>query len=285
MTSRQARVQGQKALEAVTDTANLDSRLLMGHVLKLSQTAVILDSSELTLDQEQDFFSLIKRRIEGEPVAYLLGYKEFFGRNFIVTHDTLIPRPDTECLIEKVLSLSSFFKDHSSLLDICTGTGCIGITLKAELEKLGHKVDLTLSDISAPALEVAKLNSRQIIENKANFILSNLFEAIKGESFDIITANPPYIAKKFEQTLSAEVLREPHLALFAENEGLELLYQIVKEAKNLLNEKGLLIMECDSSQIEPLKKLMEEEGYEECFVVEDLGNRPRCIGGFACMNS
>lgn len=282
MNIQMARAIGFKVLSPITDTAALDTRVLLCNVLGMTEIQLFASDRELSDEEEIRFRSLLCQRSEGVPVAYLTGRKEFFGRDFQVSPDTLIPRPDTEILVEKALefAVSSFPSGGCSLLDICTGTGCIGITLAAELAAKGIDATLALGDISPGALEIAENNCRQIIKNGAKCILSNLFEAFDGEKFDLITANPPYIAPAFRETLPREVRKEPELALFAGENGMALVRKIVRDGGNHLNPGGLLIIECDSSQTGEAVGLLRGAGFGDCFELQDLSGLSRCVGGF-----
>ncbi|MFA7190617.1 MAG: peptide chain release factor N(5)-glutamine methyltransferase [Sphaerochaetaceae bacterium] len=277
MKSRDARALGYRTLAAKSDTAALDSRLLLCSVLGISQAELFADDRILSQSEEAQFRSFLDQRASGVCVAAIIGHKEFYGRDFAVNRTVLVPRPDTETLVDKALSLVNH---DSRILDICTGTGCIGITIKAELEKRGLLCDLTLSDVSPDALAVASDNCRQIIENKAKCILSNLYEAFDGERFDLITANPPYIAPSERESLSTEVLHEPELALFSGDGGMALIRRIISEGPMHLVHGGLLVLECGCNQADETRMLLESSGFERCFIECDLNGLPRCVGGF-----
>lgn len=282
MTVPEARAMGFKALTGMTDTAALDCRILLCHVLKMTQSELLLSTRQLSAEEEKCFEGLLKKRAEGFSVAVVIGHKEFFGRDFIVNDKVLVPRPETEILVERVINE---FKDRHQnplkALDICTGSGCIGITVLAELERIGIDCEMILSDVCEQALGIAEDNCRQIIENRSKCILSDVFEAFDGRRFNLITANPPYIAPAMKDSLATEVLHEPELALFADDGGFALIRRIISESPKHLSNGGLLILECGYDQADETRKLMDESGFASSFILKDLAGLPRCVGGYA----
>ncbi len=315
MTVSEARAIGFRTLGASSDTAALDVRVLLAWVLGVSQTGLFTMDPDLSACQESLYLDCLKRRSEGVPVAYIVGSKEFYGRDFIVNESVLVPRPDTETLVERALDFcfarcglarcglavepgAGRFADvpHEAkpavsmtavadrapidALDICTGSGCIGITIKAELSEYGVPCSLTLGDLSDQALAVAKDNCRQILQNNAKCIKSDLLEAFEGQAFDLITANPPYIDPSLRGVLGHEVLHEPELALFCEEEGMAVIKRIIRDSPPFLKDGGLLILECGCEQAEAAAALLEKAGFSGCFVQKDLAGLNRCVGGY-----
>ena len=230
-------------------------------------------SEELSGENEEKYFSLIEKHIkEDMPLSHLVGFEYFYDRKFKVTKDVLSPRMETEELIYRVIEyVKTTKKDSVKILDLCTGSGIIAITLKKELEL--KSVELIASDISEEALVVAKENAEL---NNANikFIQSDIFNNI-DEKFDIIVSNPPYIDRKDEITMKTNVLSyDPHLALFAEEEGMYFYREIVEEAKNYLNDSGVIFFEIGHDQREKITKLADINDYH-AEVYKDLNGRDR----------
>ncbi len=230
-------------------------------------------SEELSGENEEKYFSLIEKHIrEDMPLSHLVGFEYFYDRKFKVTKDVLSPRMETEELIYRVIEyVKTTKKDSIKILDLCTGSGIIAITLKKELEL--KSVELIASDISGEALEVAKENA-ELNNADIKFIQSDIFNNI-DETFDIIVSNPPYIDRKDEITMKTNVLNyDPHLALFAEEEGMYFYRKIVEEAKNYLNDSGVIFFEIGHDQREKIIKLADVNDYH-AEVYKDLNGRDR----------
>ena len=230
-------------------------------------------SEELSGENEEKYFSLIEKHIkEDMPLSHLVGFEYFYDRKFKVTKDVLSPRMETEELIYRVIEyVKTTKKDSIKILDLCTGSGIIAITLKKELEL--KSVELIASDISEEALVVAKENA-ELNNADIKFIQSDIFNNI-DETFDIIVSNPPYIDRKDEITMKTNVLSyDPHLALFAEEEGMYFYRKIVEEAKNYLNDSGVIFFEIGHEQREKITKLADMNDYH-VEVYKDLNGRDR----------
>ena len=250
------------------------ARFLLMYILdENSQQFTNNISEQLTKEKEELYFSLIDKHIEKNvPLSHLVGFEYFYDRKFKVTKDVLSPRMETEELIYKVIEyIKSINKNNIKILDLCTGSGIIGITLRKEL---GFKsVEVVASDISEEALKVAKENA---IMNEAvvKFIQSDIFENI-NEKFDIIVSNPPYIAYNDKITMEDNVLNyDPHLALFAEEDGMYFYREIVENAKEYLEEDGLVFFEIGYDQREKILKLANENGFK-AEVYKDINGRDR----------
>ena len=206
------------------------------------------------------------------PLSHLVGFEYFYDRKFKVTKDVLSPRMETEELIYRVIEyVKATKKDSIKILDLCTGSGIIAITLKKELEL--KSVCIVASDISEEALVVAKENA-ELNNADIKFIQSDIFNNI-DEKFDIIVSNPPYIDRKDEITMKTNVLSyDPHLALFAEEEGMYFYRKIVEEAKNYLNDSGVIFFEIGHDQREKITKLADVNDYH-AEVYKDLNGRDR----------
>ena len=250
------------------------ARFLLMYILdENSQQFTNNISEQLTKEKEELYFSLIDKHIEKNvPLSHLAGFEYFYDRKFKVTKDVLSPRMETEELIYKVIEyIKSINKNNIKILDLCTGSGIIGITLRKELEF--KPLEVVASDISEEALKVAKENA---IMNKAEikFIQSDIFENI-NEKFDIIVSNPPYIAYNDKITMEDNVLNyDPHLALFAEEDGMYFYREIVENAKEYLEEDGLVFFEIGYAQREKILKLANENGFK-AEVYKDINGRDR----------
>lgn len=244
----------------------IEARLLLSYVLGVKKEDIIkLD--ECTDNEFENFLLAIERRASGVPYAYIVGHKEFMGLDFFVNNNVLIPREDTEILVQKVISLNK-----RKILDLCTGSGCIAISLGKNI--VGSEI--FASDISAGALEVARKNAKA---NNVfvNFIHSNLFENIE-EKFDVIVSNPPYVRTSVISSLQDEVKMEPLIALDGGETGLDFYSKIIDEAPDYLNKDGVLAFEVGFDQALNVSKMMEKNFYN-IEVVKDLSENDRVVMG------
>ena len=230
-------------------------------------------SEQMSKENEEKYFSLIEKHIkEDVPLSHLVGFEYFYDRKFKVTKDVLSPRRETEELIYKVIEyVKANNKNNLKILDLCTGSGIIAITLKKELDQIS--IDVVASDISEEAIEVAKENA-QYHDTDVRFIQSDIFNTI-DDKFDIIVSNPPYIDRKDEVTMKENVLNyDPHLALFAEEEGMYFYRKIIEQAKDYLKENGVMFFEIGYDQKDKIIKLSKKNGYL-AQVYKDINNRDR----------
>lgn len=257
----------------------IDAGLLLEYVCKTDKNTLYLKPDlEVTKKQAEEYSSLLKKRMEHIPLQYLTGEQEFMGLTFLVNENVLIPRQDTECLVEVVLKQ---LHDGMRILDMCTGSGCILISLlhySNDCEGVG-------ADLSKEALKVAGQNAERLgnngITEKMNisFMHSDLFEQIEGK-FDIIVSNPPYIRTDVIKTLMDEVKNyEPLMALDGKTDGLYFYKRIIKEAKPHLNRGGQLFFEIGYDQGEAVKNLMQENGYTDINLQKDLSGLDRVVYG------
>lgn len=271
-TFKQAYIKGKSALEqaGILDFS-LDAKYLLEYVTKKDSIIFALDGErKLNQKEENVYDELIRRRAKRYPLQYITNEQEFMGFSYYVNENVLIPRQDTECLVEEVLKYKNRF---SSVLDLCTGSGCIGISI----EKMS-KAKVTLADISKKALEVAKRN-RQNLNSNVTLVESDLFEKIQG-TFDVIVSNPPYIRSSVIPGLMDEVkMYEPMLALDGKEDGLFFYRNIIREAKTHLNPDGMLFFEIGHDQREEVVGCMEEEGYRNVYCVKDLAGLDRVVAG------
>ena len=228
---------------------------------------------ELTEEDEQKYFQLINKHIKDDtPLSHLVGFEYFYDRKFKVTSDILSPRMETEELVYKVIDyIRKNNLTNIKILDLCTGSGIIGITLKKELEEFDVKI--LASDISSRALTVAKENASSL-EADISFVESDLFSNIQ-DKFDIIVSNPPYIANDDKKTIKENVLNyDPHLALFADEEGMYFYRNIIEKSRPYLNEKGIMFFEIGYDQKEKIITLGENNKFETV-VYKDINCRDR----------
>ena len=206
---------------------NLKSRLLMQYILdKPRQYLLVYDNQTLTLRQEVDYFKAIKRLSNGIPLQHITHMQEFMKMNFYVNENVLIPRPDTEVLVEEVIEIAKKI-NAKKILDLCTGSGAIAVSLAKYIE--GSQI--TAVDISLKALSVAKLNAKNNeVENQITFIESDLFKKLAKEKYDIIVSNPPYIKREIIKTLDKEVQKEPKIALDGGYDGLDFYRKIIYQS-------------------------------------------------------
>lgn len=250
--------------------ANTDARLLLEFVCKTGMNTLFSHpDKEISKEEERLYKEFILRRKNGEPVQYITGEQEFMGLNFKTDPSTLIPRLDTESVVEDALSE---LHDGMRILDLCTGSGCILLSLlKYSNDCIGIG-----TDISAKAVELAQLNSQRLgIE--ATFLQGDLFEGVEGK-FDMILSNPPYIESAVIETLDDEVRKfEPMSALDGGEDGLVFYRRIAKEAKRYLKRGAVLIFEIGYNQGESVPGILSEEGYQEIVVKKDLAGLNRTV--------
>ena len=251
----------------------LDSELLLSKVLNKNREEILIN-----LDQEisQNYFStykeLISRRSQNEPVAYILQEKEFWSKNFFVSCDALIPRPETELMVEKLVKI--FCEKKISILDIGTGSGCILISLLSELKK-SKGIGI---DISKKALWIAKKNLEDHkMQNKIK-LFNRSFEGEFNEKFDLIVSNPPYIKSQDIQRLSEDIKKyEPIIALDGGKDGLDLIKKIIYKAKEILKDEGTLALEIGNEQFKKVSEILLKNNYKIEHIIKDYKNNIRSI--------
>ena len=269
--------------EAKIPDWDYDSRVLLEWTCNITRMDLLLEPDKrIDKDNADRFFTYIKRRCCHEPLQYLIGEWEFMGLPFKVNPNVLIPRQDTECLIEWILEEEKgVIREEDSqsieLLDVCTGSGCIAISLDLLLEEQnGLSVRTDAVDISKGALETATENSA-MNQASVTFIESNMFENV-DKSYDIIVSNPPYIPTKVVDGLMAEVVEfEPRLALDGMEDGLYFYRILAKEGKNHLKAGGRLYLEIGHDQSETVPEILKEEGFAQIEVRKDLAGNHRCV--------
>ena len=257
------------------ENPNLEVRLCIEKALGMSLTEQLLYQEREISDKEYSIINtLLNTRLSGIPMAYILGYKEFYGHTFKVTEDTLIPRPDTELIVEESLKIAKT-KHNPRILDLCTGTGAIAASIAYDLNS-----PVSFSDISPKALEVAKYNYKNITGQEGCGRLGSLFEPWENDKFDIIVTNPPYLTRAWYEETEIEVKKEPELALIDDAEdGLDIIRAIINTSPDHLNSNGYLFIEGDYRQMEKCAKLLSLNGFKDVHILKDLANKDRVVYG------
>ena len=249
------------------ESARLEAELLLAHLLSTDRVGLYVDPDRPLTGEEIDAYrDLIRRRAGGEPVAYLTGQREFFGLQFEVTPAVLVPRPETEMLVDRARQLNA-----RRLLDLCTGSGCVAVTCAVRLPE----TEVVATDLSAAALEVARRNAATHgVENRVRFLEGDLFEALGSDDrFDLITANPPYVP---QGQAAAVALHEPQEALFAGADGMAILRRLIGGAPARLEPGGTLLVEIGEDQ-EVAVRAETEPLFASVEIHRDLAGHPRIL--------
>jgi release factor glutamine methyltransferase len=264
------------------ESPRLDAELLVGHALTLTRTEIIVQLDRpLMAGELAKLRDLVKRRRAREPIAYLRGHREFYGREFRVDKRVLIPRPDTEILVETALRRSAARSLSMRALDLCTGSGCVAITMARERPT----ARVYGIDISEDALAVARDNALRLGAYNAAFGRSDLFAGVDalagaGVRFDVITANPPYIATEELQTLAPDIRDfEPRLALDGGQDGLAFFQRIAEGARERLEPHGVLAVEVGAGEAEAVEAIFEAAGYTHVERAKDYARIERVVSG------
>ena len=278
-----------------SDTPFLDACLIAAFCMGINRDRLLASLRDSADTIPQSFEPAWKRRLSGESVAYIIGKKEFYGREFMVDRRVLVPRPDTETLVSAALELgdsrsvlagAGIGTSKCSVLDVCTGSGAVAISIAAERPDWS----LWATDISPDALEVTRLNSRRILGRVLPMLHADLLEVIERppafpampvSGFDMIVSNPPYLLSSEAQELLAEGWTEPPLALDGGPDGLILVRRLVAQARSWLKQGGFLLIETDALQIEKVHAMLETEGFRDIRAWKDLAGLPRISSGRA----
>ncbi len=259
------------------DTPQLDASVILQNILDIPREK-LLSSYETEVDEENTskFREAVEKRISGYPVAYITGKKEFFAIDFFVEEGILVPRSDTEILVGTVIDMAvSSGRGNISILDLCTGSGCIAISLKQNLP--GACIEA--SDISEISERIFKKNCFNLLEKEIKFIKSNLFKNIKRE-YDIIVSNPPYLTDEHVDSMVSLNWPEPESALRGGgDEGLDFIREIISESKNHLSDGGIIALEADPSQMVRITDLLKINSFTGTVIKRDLAGRERVIAG------
>ncbi|MBE8954249.1 MAG: peptide chain release factor N(5)-glutamine methyltransferase [Quinella sp. 2Q5] len=258
------------------DSPRLDAEILLAHVLNWRRLMLYVDAEKiLPAEKILRFNELIARRLTRIPVAYLVGTKEFFGLNFAVNESVLIPRPETEILVEGVGEFLRGLGREVTFADLGTGSGAIAVSML----KFVPSARAAMVDISAQALQVAKFNAAKFgVEGRAEFFCGDMFAPLDGKIFDAIVSNPPYIPAADISTLQAEVRLEPRLALDGGADGLSFYRRIISDAPKFLSAGGLLAMEVGFNQAAAVKKILARDSrFSDIQTLRDLSGIERVV--------
>ncbi len=253
-----------------SDTPRLDVECLLCHVLTCESTYLrTWPDKMLTSEQYAHFERLLTRRLFGEPIAHICGTRSFWTLDLLVTPDTLIPRPDTEILVEQILALE--LPEQATVLDLGTGTGAIALSLASE-KKRWH---VTATDFKPEVVELAKRNAQKHGIKNVDILQSDWFSNIPPCRFDLIVSNPPYIDPVDKHLDQGDVRFEPKSALIAKNRGLADLALIIQEAKMYLKEGAWLVLEHGYDQVDPVQTMFKQAGYASITSIKDYGQQDR----------
>jgi release factor glutamine methyltransferase len=292
MTFREALSFGKELLASRSiETPLLDATVLLSEAANISKEKIYASLPDhLDAHTEEVYRKLLDRRLEGYPVSYIRRKKEFYSRTFYVDERVLVPRPDTEIIVDAALEIVAAKQDEGgdregepvSLLDLGTGSGCIALTLAAECRERGLKARISASDVSPSAGEVFRINAENLAlelpPDPVPFISSDLFDRIEG-SFDVVVSNPPYLTEEEVRGMEAAGWPEPSLALAGGPEGLDVLGRIVGGGMDYLVRNGYLLLEAHHAQMPRIEGIMRDAGYVDIRRLPDLADRERVIVG------
>ncbi|WP_434950713.1 peptide chain release factor N(5)-glutamine methyltransferase [Shewanella sp. HL-SH4] len=261
-------------LASTSDSAHVDAEALLIHCLNKTRSFLYTwPERTLTVEQFKNFQQMVKKRQQGMPVAHIIGEREFWSLPFIVNESTLIPRPDTEILVETALNLDIRF--NARVLDLGTGTGAIALSIAHERPKWR----ITAIDKVPEAVALAKANRANLQLEQVEILQSDWFSAVKDRDFDLIVSNPPYIAEQDEHLSIGDVRFEPQSALTAADEGYADIYHIADKAREHLLPGGFLLLEHGYQQAIRVREKMINLGYKDVATVRDFGSNDRCTIG------
>lgn len=266
---------GSEQCHKISDSPRLDAEILLTHCLNKPRSFCrTWPDKTISLEAIARFKSLITLRLKPTPIAYIVGFKEFWSRNFIVNSSTLIPRPETELLVEKALDFLNLNSDRKSILDLGTGSGCIAITLDLEYPQGA----VTAADISKDALKIAEINQTKLVSN-VSWVESSWFNKINHSPFDLIVSNPPYIPNQDRHLSQGDLPAEPITALASGDDGLKDIRLITEQSLNFLNDGGMLLIEHGYDQKESVRTLFKNNGFKHIQQYNDLGDQARLTSG------
>ena len=260
---------------SISDAKSKARRVLANVLGKTKEYILIHSEEEISDDLYREFIDKVDRLNKFEPIQYIIGSQEFMGLDFYVDNKVLIPQPDTEVLVEEVLKNISNQEERLIVLDLCTGSGAIAISIA----KYAPNSIVYASDISSGAIKIAEKNSKK---NGVNISLleSNIFENISNTlKFDIVVSNPPYVESDVIKDLDKEVQNEPRIALDGGKDGLDFYRRIIKESKDYINQGGFLFLEIGYNQKEKVMKLLEENEYKDIYSRKDYAGNDRIVVG------
>jgi release factor glutamine methyltransferase len=256
------------------DEATTDARILLQHILQCNRTFIYTyPEKKLTAQQAEQFAALIKRRSTGEPIAYILGYREFWGLKLAVSPATLIPRPETELLVEAALELVQ--QSDARVLDLGTGTGAVALSIASE-KPHWHVEGI---DSVGAAIELAKTNKNSLSIENVTFFVSDWFSAVALKQYSVIVSNPPYVEEDSEYLTKGDLRFEPSSALVSANCGLSDIYKIIDNSPNYLANNGWLMIEHGFKQAQRIATYMLDRGFQLVTVRQDIQQLPRVTIG------
>ena len=260
------------------DISRIESEMLLEYLFNCNRVDLYTKDLAINKVTEELYDSLVGRWLDGEPVQYITGKAEFMGFDFMVTRDTLIPRPETELLVNEVISFASSLEPRAlSLLDLCTGSGNIAVSMA----KLMPQADIAATDISGPALRIAEKNAiLHNVSGRIRFYEGDLFEALmfdKNQKFDIIVCNPPYVKEVEIPFLQKEVAAEPGIALNGGKDGLDFYRRIAKGSRHYLKQGGSIIMETGFGQTDAVRDIFSSAKFKIDKVIKDFAGIERVV--------
>ena len=263
---------GSKILRKNTNSHRIDAEIILSHILKISREKILISENQVSKTNISKFKHLINRRLCNEPIAYILNKKEFRSKDFFVDKKSLIPRPETELIIDPIVK---DFKNKSLFfLDIGVGSGCI---ISSILKEISHSKGVGI-DICKDTILNAKINLLNLkVQNRAR-LLNRSFKNIFNHKFDLIVSNPPYVVRRDINRLSNDIKKfEPKRALDGGNDGLDVIRKIIYKSKSILKLNGILALEIGRGQYFSVVKILKENGFRKSRVIKDYKNNVRCI--------
>ena len=279
MNQKELYLWGKSELEKIPiQEASIKTRKLLEFVLKQTRSQMICNElEEVSLEKQKEYEKQIEKIKQGMPIQYITHVQEFMGLEFYVDENVLIPQPDTEVVVETAIQFINDSNTEICILDLCTGSGCIGISIAKNIKN----ARVVLSDIQEKSLAIAQKNAIQNkVEKNIKMVQSNLFEKLKNYQFDTIVSNPPYIETSEIATLSKEVQQEPKIALDGGEDGLFFYNKILKEASSYLKSKGYLVLEIGYNQANALLKIADQTKKWKIVTlqaIKDLGGNDRVL--------
>ncbi|MCA9080538.1 MAG: peptide chain release factor N(5)-glutamine methyltransferase [Planctomycetaceae bacterium] len=260
-----------------SDSPRLDAEVLLAHARGCQRIQLYTQYDQPLTDQQRAVMrDLVKRRVNAEPVAYLVGHREFFSLDFVVNRDVFIPRPDTETLVMSALDAARELP-QPKILDLCTGSGCVAIAIAVN----ARKSQVTAVELHPATAKVTRQNiERHGMESRVSLLEGNLFEPLpKGARFDLIVSNPPYVTTGEMAGLDPDVRHEPTRALDGGTDGLDIIRLLIQQAPNHLHDGGWLMLELSPEQAPETMNLFTQRGFQQVGAVNDLSGQARVVQG------